>query len=131
MKSKSLSEILCFIGGALSLITLVIYLVYSLIYDYFDYIVVIGLALGVLSAVGYLMIKGKVSEFLNLFGVVVISYSLGIFFLNSFPVWADRLNHIDMYGARGSLVPVVIIMLLLIFAILFTIASCFSRREAE
>ena len=72
----------------------------------------------------------KAVEFLNLVQVLLVSYGVGLFFLNSYPVWADRLNNITMYGARGSLVPVVAIILLCFAAAILGIASCFTRKEA-
>ena len=61
---------------------------------------------------------------------LLIAYGVGLFFLNSYPVCADRLNNITMYGARGSLVPVVAIILLCFVAAVLGIASCFTRKEA-
>ena len=130
MKGKSMSAKLSLIAAAVGLITLVVFIIYGAVYDYLDYMVAATLALGVACAVGYAMVSHKAAEFLNLIQVVLTAYSLGLFFLNSHPVWADRLNNIDMYGARGSLVPVVFIILLFLLTAVCGIGSCFTRKEA-
>ncbi|MFR1309401.1 MAG: hypothetical protein ACLSCO_11280 [Gallintestinimicrobium sp.] len=55
----------------------------------------------------------------------------GAFFLNSYPVWADRLNGIDMYGSRGTLLPVITILVLCFATAIIGIVSCFMRKEKE
>lgn len=130
MKGKSMSAKISLISAAVCLVTLVAFCIYGAVYDYFDYIVAITLALGAACAAAYTLVDGKATEYLNLVQVILVSYGLGLFFLNSHPVWADRLNNIDMYGARGSLVPVVAIMLLCIAAVVLGIVSCFTRKEA-
>ena len=130
LKQKSASAKLSVVGGALNLITLVFFCIYGAVYDYFDIVVFLTLALGVVCAALYALGSGKVSEILNLVAVLCVSFGVGLFFLNSYPVWADRLNNITMYGARGSLVPVVAIILLCFAAAILGIASCFTRKEA-
>lgn len=130
MKGKSMSVKLSLIAAAAGLITLVVFIIYGAVYDYLDYMVAVTLALGVVCAAGYALVSHKAAEFLNLIQVVLTAYSLGLFFLNSHPVWADRLNNIDMYGARGSLVPVVFIILLFLLTVVCGIGSCFTRKEA-
>ena len=78
----------------------------------------------------FALVDRKAAEFLNLAQVILVSYGVGLFFLNSYPVWADRLNNITMYGARGSLVPVVAVILLCFATAILGIASCFTRKEA-
>lgn len=129
MKGKSMSAKLSLIGAAVCLVTLTTFCIYGAVYDYFDSVVAIALALGTACAAVYAFVDGKATEYLNLLQVILVSYGLGLFFLNSHPVWADRLNNIDMYGARGSLVPVVAIMLLCIGAVVLGIVSCFTRKE--
>lgn len=130
MKKKGLSVKAAFCAGALSLLTLIVFLIYGAVYDYLDYMVVLSLLVGVACAAGYVFVNNKAAAFLELAQVVAVSYGLGLFFLNSHPVWADRLNHIEMYGSRGTLVPVVIIMVMFIGAILLGIISCFTGKEA-
>lgn len=130
MKKKGLSVKAAFCAAALSLLTLIVFLIYGAVYDYLDYMVALSLILGAACAAAYVFVDHKGVEFLNLAQVVAVSYGLGLFFLNSHPVWADRLNHIEMYGSRGTLVPVVIIMLMFIGAIVLGIISCFTGKEA-
>ncbi len=56
---------------------------------------------------------------------------MGLFFLNSYPVWADRLNNISMYGSRGTLVPVIALLVLMVAAIVAGIVSCFTQKEGK
>lgn len=130
MKAKSKSAQFSLLAAAAGLITLIVFSIYGAVYDYFDYIVALTLALGVVCAVGYALIDRKIAEYLNLVQVILTSYSLGLFFLNSHPVWADRLNNIDMYGARGSLVPVIALMVLFLITVVCEIISCFMGKEA-
>lgn len=130
MKATSISAKLSLAAAAVTLVTLVVFVIYGAIYSYLDSVVIIALALGVVCAAVYALAGSKAVEFLNLLQVILVSYGVGLFFLNSYPVWADRLNNITMYGARGSLVPVVAIILLCFAAAILGIASCFSRKEA-
>ena len=129
MKNKSLSAKASLLGAALNLITLVAFCIYGLIYDYFDTVVFLALILGVACAAAYALLEHKVVEVLNLLAVIAVSFGVGLFFLNSYPVWADRLNNITMYGSRGTLFPVVTIMILCFVTVLLDIISCFSRKE--
>ena len=130
MKGKSISAKLSLAAAAITLITLIVFVIYGAIYSYLDSVVILALALGVVCAAAYGLVNHKAVEFLNLVQVLLVSYGVGLFFLNSYPVWADRLNNITMYGARGSLVPGVAIILLCFAAAILGIASCFTRKEA-
>lgn len=130
MKGKSISAKLSLIAAALNLITLIAFVIYGTIYSYMDSVVVLSLLLSTVCGGVYALVDRKAAEFLNLAQVILVSYGVGLFFLNSYPVWADRLNNITMYGARGSLVPVVAIILLCFVAAVLGIASCFTRKEA-
>lgn len=129
LKQKSASAKLSVVGGALNLITLVFFCIYGAVYDCFDIVVFLTLALGVVCAALYALGSGKVSEILNLVAVLCVSFGVGLFFLNSYPVWADRLNNITMYGSRGTLLPVISIMVLCFVTVFLYIASCFTRKE--
>lgn len=129
LSGKSFSAKVALLGGALNLITLIVFCVYGAVYDYFDTVVFLTLALGVVFAAGYALGKGKLTEILNLLAVVAVSFGMGLFFLNSYPVWADRVNNISMYGSRGTLVPVVAIMILCIITVAIDAISCFTRKE--
>lgn len=130
MKGKSVSAKLSLIAVAVNLITLIAFVIYGTIYSYMDSMVVLSLLLGAVCGLACALVDKKATEFLNLVQVLLVSYGVGLFFLNSYPVWADRLNNITMYGARGSLVPVVAIILLCFATAILGIASCFTRKEA-
>ena len=130
MNGKSISAKLSLIAAALNLITLIAFVIYGTIYSYMDYVVVLSLLLSTVCGGVYALVDRKAAEFLNLAQVILVSYGVGLFFLNSYPVWADRLNNITMYGARGSLVPVVAVILLCFAMAILGIASCFTRKEA-
>lgn len=128
-KVKSLSAKVSLLSAALNLVTLVIFCIYGAVYDYFDTVVFLALALGVVCAVLYALMDNKVAEVLNLVAVLCVSFGVGLFFLNSYPVWADRLNNITMYGSRGTLFPVISIMILCFVTVIIEIVSCFTRKE--
>ena len=130
MKGESISAKLSLIAAALNLITLIAFVIYGTIYSYMDSVVVLSLLLSTVCGGVYALVDRKAAEFLNLAQVILVSYGVGLFFLNSYPVWADRLNNITMYGARGSLVPVVAVILLCFATAILGIASCFTRKEA-
>ena len=129
-KTKSFSAKAALAGAVLSAAALIGFTVYGMMYDYFDTVVFLTLALGVAGMAAYALADKVWSELLNLAAVACITFGMGLFFLNSYPVWADRLNNITMYGARGSLVPVVAIILLCFATAILGIASCFTRKEA-
>lgn len=130
MKGKSASARLSLIAAGITLAALIAFVIYGAVYSYLDSVVILSLALGAVCAAVYGLVNSRAAEFLNLLQVVLVSYGVGLFFLNSYPVWADRLNNITMYGARGSLVPVVLIIVLCFAAAILGIASCFTRKEA-
>ena len=127
-KVKSLSAKVSLLSAALNLVTLVIFCIYGAVYDYFDTVVFLALALGVVCAVLYALMDNKVAEVLNLAAVLCVSFGVGLFFLNSYPVWAYRLNNITMYGSLGTLFPVVSIMILCFVTVIIEIVSCFTRK---
>mgnify|MGYP001226784021 CR=1 FL=1 len=115
------------ICALLGLVTLVIYGIYGLVYDYFDLVVFLTFTLGIVCAQGYVLVER--SQFLNLVSVGCYAFGVGLFFLNSYPVWADRLNNITMYGSRGTLFPVILIIVLAFICILVEIVSCFLTKR--
>ena len=129
MKAKSISAKLSLAAAAVSVITLLVFLIYGAVYSYMDSMVALALLLGAVCAAAYGLVDKKATEFLNLVEVLLISYGVGLFFLNSYPVWADRLNNITMYGSRGTLLPVISIMVLCFVTVFLYIASCFTRKE--
>lgn len=126
---KNLSTRASLLGTAVMVVALAAFCIYGFVYDYFDTAVCIGLVLAAVCAFAYTRLTTLWSEYLNLLSVVCVSFSVGLFFLNSYPVWADRLNHITMYASRGTLVPVVAIMLLMFLAIAVEAVSCFTNKE--
>lgn len=127
----SLSAKMSLFGAVLNLVTLIAFCLYGIIYDYFDTVVFLTFLLGVVCAAGYTMLKQKIAESLNLLAVICVTFGLGLFFLNSYPVWADRLNNITMYASRGTLFPVISIMLLCIATVILYIISCFTQKEGN
>lgn len=127
--NKSISALASLLCAVLTVVTLVVYTAYGCEYHYFDIVVFAMYVLATVSAVGYSVWEKKLSQVLNLLAVVFLSFGLGQFFLNSYEVWADRLNGIEMYGSRGTLFPVISITILMCLAILVEIVSCFCRKE--
>ena len=115
-------------GAALALVCLIGYCIYGAVYDYFDTVVFGGIVLGILFAGLYSLSDSAALGIFNLLSALCLSAALGLFFLNSFPVWADRLNNITMYASRGGLEPVIAIMVVLIVCILAEIISCFLKK---
>ena len=127
-KTKSFSAKAALAGAVLSAAALIGFTVYGMIYDYFDTVVFLTLALGMAA---YALADKVWSELLNLAAVACITFGMGLFFLNSYPVWADRLNNISMYGSRGTLVPVIALLVLMVAAIVAGIVSCFTQKEGK
>ena len=130
-KSGGLSGKLSQICALLSLLTLVVYAIYGVVCLYFDLVVCLTLALGVVCAQGYVLCKGKWGGLLNLLSVACLSFGVGLFFLNSYPVWADWYGGFTMYGSRGGLFPVVAIMVLVFVCALVEIVSCFTSKGKD
>ena len=130
-KTKSFSAKASLAGAVLSAAALIGFTVYGMIYDYFDTVVFLTLALGVAGMATYALADKAWSELLNLAAVACITFGMGLFFLNSYPVWADRLNNISMYGSRGTLVPVIALLVLMVAAIVAGIVSCFTQKEGK
>ncbi len=124
MGGSAAASFLCALFGA---ITVVAYVIYGIMYDYFDTVVFLALVLGAGCALGYALVQK--SQFLNLVSVACNSFGVGLFFLNSYPVWADRLNGITMYGSRGTLVPVIAIIIMSFLCVFIEIVSCFLPKE--
>lgn len=130
-KVKGISAKASLAGAIIAAAAFIGFAVYGVIYDYFDTVVCLALILGAAGMAAYAMVDKAWSALLNLAAVVCISFGMGLFFLNSYPVWADRLNNISMYGSRGTLVPVVILLVLMVAAILAGIVSCYTQKEGK
>ena len=131
IKEKGAGARISFLCSIVSLIGLVAYLIYGIVYDYLDSVVLIAFLAGALCAAGYCFREEAVLGLLNLVSAACLSYGIGLFFLNSFPVWADNLNGITMYASRGGLPPVIAILVILVLAILLEIVSCFMGKGGK
>ena len=119
------------IGTLTGIVVLLFFCIYGLVYQYFDTVVVLGMFLGIVCSELYLHCKIKAAECMNVVSILCASFALGLFFMNSYPVWADRLNNISMYSSRGTLFPVITILVLQVAAILCEVVSCFCIRKEE
>ena len=125
MKKMKVSMLAAVLAAAAA----VIFLVYGLVFTYFDLAV---LACYLIAAVCFFLYAKKSSTLINildLLGVFLMSFGLGLFFLNSYTVWADWYGHFDMYGSRGGIAPVIAQMVIVLAAIILGIISCFKAKE--
>lgn len=129
---KSFSAVAALAGAVLSAVAAVADLIYGLTYsEYFDSVVLLCMAASAVCLALYAFVNKAATEFLNLVSVLALGFGLGLFFLNSYPVWADWWGHFDMYGSRGGVGPVIAIVALTLVAAICGIVSCFSRKEAN
>lgn len=132
VKLNSLSAKAGLLGAVLSIVTAVAFIIYGAIYnEYFDAAVLVCALLSAAALATYALKNSGVTEYLNLVGVFCLSFGMGLFFLNSYPVWADWYGNFTMYGSRGGVVPVIIILVLMLITILCGILSCFARKEVK
>lgn len=131
-KELSKSAWAALIGGGLGILTLLGFLVYGAVYNvYFDIVVVLCLLLGAAGLGVYALVNKSWTDFLPLIAVVVLSFGMGIFFLNSYPVWADWYGKFNMYGSQGGLTPVLCILIPYIVTVICGIVSCFNVKEVK
>lgn len=131
MKNKSTSARLALIAAALSAVVAVVFLIYGLVYTYSDVVV---LAAYVAAAVLFWLYGTKDaawSEYMGLIAVVALAYGMGLFFLNSYTVWADWYGNFDMYGSRGGIAPVIIQLVLVVVTLVLGIVSCFQDKGGQ
>lgn len=129
---KSFSAVAALAGAVLSAVAAVADLIYGLTYnEYFDSVVLLCMAGGTVCLALYALMNKAATEFLNLLAVLALGFGMGLFFLNSYPVWADWWGNFDMYGSRGGVGPVITIMVITLVAAICGIVSCFSRKEAN
>lgn len=131
IKARGSGAVCSLICAVLSVIGLAVYVIYGVTYDYLDAVVALTILLGGALALVHCMAGEKLLGLLNLLSSMSLSYAVGLFFVNSFPVWADNLNNITMYASRGGLGPVIVILVILMLAILAEIVSCFAKRGGE
>lgn len=125
--SAKLSQLCALLG----LVGLVAFCIYGAMFQYFDLVVMLTIALGVVCAEGYALLDAKPAQLLNLAGVACLAYAAGLFFLNSYPVWADWYGNFTMYGSRGGIAPVVVILVILLIGCVAGIASCFTEKRKD
>lgn len=129
-KELSKSAKAALVGGGLGALTLLGFLVYGAVYTvYFDIVVVLCLLLGVAALGAYAVLNKAWTDFFPLIAVVVLSFGVGVFFLNSYPVWADWWGKFNMYGSQGGLTPVLCILIPYIITIICGIVTCFHTKE--
>lgn len=131
LKGKSFSARAGLAGAVAAAVAFAGFCIYGALYnEYFDLIVAGCLLLGALCAGAYAMLENKFVELLNLAAVFFLCFAVGLFGLNSYEVWADWYGNFDMYGSRGGVVPVIVLIALFLIAILCDIVSCFTVKRA-
>ena len=119
-------------AALLTALTLIGCCIYGAVYnEYFDLAVVGMLLLGAVAFGAYALTDYAWTQYINVAGVFFVSFSMGLFFLNSYEVWADWYGNFDMYGSRGGLTPVIILLVLHFLSVICGIVSCFIRKEAK
>lgn len=125
MSRNGLSRNLSLFAAAVALVTLAAYCVYGAVFDYFDTVVCAFIVIAIALSVVHFYVDAPAAGACNLPAVMCFSGATALFFLNSFPVWADELNGITMYASRGGLPPVIAILALLLIYTILEIVSCF------
>jgi len=131
MKTWSASAKMSQIGALIGLVGLAAFCIYGAVFQYFDLVVMLAIAVGVVCAEGYALLDARPAELMNLASVMCYAYAVGLFFLNSYPVWADWYGGFTMYGSRGGIAPVVAIMVILLIGCIAGIISCFTAKRKD
>lgn len=131
IKAKGTGAVADLLSAGVGLIGLIAYIIYGVTFDYLDSAVVLTLIAGVVCAAADSVLDQKALGLLNLVSAMCLSYAVGLFALNSFPVWADNLNGITMYASRGGLAPVIIVLVLLLAALILEVVSCFMAKGGK
>lgn len=119
-------------AAAFSAVSLIGFVIYGLVFNYFDTFVAGGLMLATVLYAFSAFSKGKLGAIALPAGVLSVAAAQALFFVNSFPVWADEVNGITMYNSRGGLVPVIaLLVLLLASAITGIVASFKASKEGK
>ena len=120
LKSSCISVKFSQISALIGFIGFVAFCIYAALFKYFDLAVFLTIAAGTACAQGYALSRKPLTEYLNLLSVGCYAYALGLFFLNSYNVWAD------WYGGFG---PVIAIMVILLAGCITGTVSCFTVRR--
>ena len=125
----SMGDRLCLIGGIVEAVTLVVYSIYGAVYSYFDVVVFVCLLASMLLCAAAVLLEKKapIAGACKLLAVFAGAFAFALFFYNSFPVWADKINNITMYNSRGGLAPVIALCVLFVAALLGLTVSCFMK----
>lgn len=120
-----------------SVLCLAAYTVYGLVYDYFDVAAFLCILLAVAAGLGYFFLASenrrmrKLLDFMTVIMVLLLSFGFAILVKNSVYVWADELNGITMFGSRGGLAPVLVLMTMFLLGLIAEIVACFFEDEKE
>ena len=128
-KSSCISVKFSQISALIGFIGFVAFCIYAALFKYFDLAVFLTIAAGTACAQGYALSRKPLTEYLNLLSVGCYAYALGLFFLNSYNVWADWYGGFTMYGSRGGIGPVIAIMVILLAGCITGTVSCFTVRR--
>ena len=120
LKSSCISVKFSQISALIGFIGFVAFCIYAALFKYFDLAVFLTIAAGTACAQGYALSRKPLTEYLNLLSVGCYAYALGLFFLNSYNVWA---------GSRGGIGPVIAIMVILLAGCITGTVSCFTVRR--
>lgn len=125
--SRKISGITTVVG----LVALIAYIIYGVVFDYLDSVVCLFVGLVIVLSALHFWLDARMASICNLLSVMCCSGAIALFFLNSYPVWADELNGITMYASRGGLPPVIAILVLLFIIAAAGIVSCFIPTQKE
>lgn len=117
------------IGTVVGIVSLIAYTIYGMMFQYFDTAVFAAILLSIVFAALNVVYRKIKFPIFDLLAVLSMSFAIGICFMNSFPVWADNLTGITMYGSRGGLPPIIAVLVLLIAANVGDICACFAEKE--
>ncbi len=130
---RKTGDYICMGSSAVTLILLIVYAIYGAVFNYFDTVVFGFLLLGMILGTAAAVLAGRVkmTGLLKLLAVMLTAGAFALFFYNSFPVWADGVNHITMYNSRGGLTPVICLCVIFVIDLIGLIVSCFMRDGGE
>ncbi|MCD8326816.1 MAG: hypothetical protein LUC90_09115 [Lachnospiraceae bacterium] len=129
-------------GAAMAVIAAIGCIIYGNVYaQYADWAVVLTMLLGGCLLAVYALIPGCVTEWFSLLGTLCTAWGMGLFLVNSYNVWADVWDNLNMYGrlsgdfnffsSEGGPIPVIVLFILALISVILGVISCFkSRKEA-